>query len=76
MNDKKGIAAAIGAVITAYLQEEEAATDAGFAIQGDEPAAAARDIKSPPAGASPWRLFGRQELMRTRGLWRRGPRVK
>ncbi len=54
MEDQKK--AAILGAISAYMQIEEVA--------------ASPAVKPPPSTISPWKIFGRQELMRTRGFWR------
>lgn len=54
--DKK-VVAAIGAAVTAYVEEEEA-----------ERAARSRPA-NPPALSRPWSRAGRQEIMRNRQLW-------
>ncbi len=60
MNDKtKGgkVVAAVTTAITAYLEQEQLAR---------------LTVSSPQSGSviSPWRLYGRQELMRARTHWR------
>jgi len=60
MNDKtKGarVAAAVTAAVTAYLEQEQQAKLTATSLQ-------------PTFEISPWRLFGRQELMRARTHWR------
>ena len=53
----KRLAAAITGAVSAYVRQEEASK--GFAA-----------LTPPNAQMSPWRLFGHQELMRTRTNWR------
>ena len=58
MKQKTGVVAAITTAVTAYLEQEQQAKIATV---------------SPKLAfeVSPWRLFGRQELMRARIQWRR-----
>lgn len=57
MKEKEAATAAIMGAVNAYIQQEE---QARAAIPG---------VKPYPE-ISPWRLFGRQELMRARTRWR------
>jgi hypothetical protein len=52
----KAVVAAITGAINAYMEQE---------VQ-----AKAMPVRVPYSETSPWRLFGRQELMRARALWR------
>ena len=53
----KSVVAAIAGAINAYMEQEGQAK-------------AMPSIATPYPGTSPWRLFGRQELMRARTNWR------
>lgn len=57
MKNKAAVITAITSAIYAYLQQEEQAK-----IAAPSP--------KPPLEINPWRLFGRQELMRDRIRWR------
>jgi hypothetical protein len=57
--DKRGVAAAIMAAVSAYLEEEERAR------------LAVAPKARPLAPISLWRVFGRWEAMRPRAAWRR-----
>ncbi|MBM4446533.1 MAG: hypothetical protein FJ023_04165 [Chloroflexi bacterium] len=53
----KAVTAAIAGAINAYMEQEEQAKAVPSRV-------------TPYSETSPWRLFGRQELMRARTRWR------
>ncbi|MGB8707673.1 MAG: hypothetical protein WCD72_06990 [Dehalococcoidia bacterium] len=52
----KSVVAAIAVAINSYMEQEK-------------PARALLSRAMPPPEVSPWRLFGRQELIRARSRW-------